>query len=143
MTLGEIEVSAIVSEVDTRDKRRVNHMDPETRTIHLKLEAWGAWAKDTEIRAYPAVSYLGRWIEQGIDGAVQQGKPPISMPDEIALVDAAVSRLGNIDKRAVQLYYIKWQPIDTLAKLMRMRPRQYQNVLRRARWRLAAYMGVL
>lgn len=127
----------------TRDKRRMNHMDPETKVVHARLEAWGAWAKESELRAYPSATYLARWIEQGIDGAAQQGKPPIAMPDEIASVDAAVSRLGAIDKRAVQLYYIKWQPIENLARMMHMRSRQYQNVLRRARWRLAAYMDLL
>ena len=128
---------------ETRDKRRVNHMDPETRLVHGRLEQWGAWAKDSEIRAYPSVTYLARWIEQGIDGAAQQGKPPIAMPDEIAAVDAAVCRLNDIDKRAVRLYYIKWQPIDVLARQMGMRSRQYQNVLRRARWRLGLFLGLL
>jgi hypothetical protein len=128
---------------DTRDKRRVNHMDPETRLVHSKLEVWGAWAKDSDIRAYPSVTYLARWMEQGIHGAAQQGKPPVSMPDEIAAVDAAVCRLNAIDKQAVQLYYIKWAPVELHARRMRMRPRQFQNVLRRARWRLALFLDLL
>jgi DNA-directed RNA polymerase specialized sigma24 family protein len=132
-----------VSEAESRDKRRVNHMDPETKVVHAKLEAWGAWAKDSEIRAYPSVSYLARWIEQGIHGASQQGRPPVSMPDEIAAIDAAVSRLNAVDKKAVQLYYLKWQPIEGHARTMHMRVRQYQNVLRRARWRLALFLNLL
>ena len=133
----------VVSEAESRDKRRVNHMDPETRLVHSRLEAWGAWAKDAEVRAWPAVTLLGRMIDQQAAGAAQQGRPPIAMPDEIARTDAAVCRLNAIDKRAIQLYYIKWQPIESLAGKMEMRPRQYQNVLRRARWRLALFLGLL
>lgn len=128
---------------ETRDKRRVNHMDPETKIVHAKLEAWGAWAKDSEVRAYPATNYLYRWAKEGIHGASQEGRPPVSMPDEIAAVDAAVSRLNAIDKRAVQLYYIRWQPLENHARTMHMRVRQYQNVLRRARWRLALFLDLL
>lgn len=128
---------------ETRDRRRVNHMDPETKIVHEKLEAWGAWAKDSEIRAYPAATYLHRWAKEGIHGASQQGRPPVAMPDEIAAVDAAVCRLNATDRKAVQLYYIKWQPIESLSRLMQMRPRQYQNVLRRARWRLALFLDLL
>lgn len=128
----------IVEEVD---RRRVNHMDPETKLVHARLEAWGSWAKDAELRAWPAVSLLGRMVDQQT-GAAQSGKPPISMPDEIAATDAAVCRLCDIDKRAVHLYYVRWQPIEVLAKRMRMRSRQFQNVLRRARWRLAIHLKI-
>jgi hypothetical protein len=64
-----------VSEVESRDKRRVNHMDPETRIVHARLEAWGAWAKDAEIRAWPASTLLGRMIDQQAVGAAQSGRP--------------------------------------------------------------------
>lgn len=127
----------------TRDKRRMNHMDPETRVVHSRLEAWGAWAKDAEVRAWPASTLLARMIDQQAAGAAQGSKPPISMPDQIAATDAAVCKLNAIDKRAVQIYYLKWQPVESLARMMHMRPRQYQNVLRRARWRLALWLDVL
>lgn len=138
-------MAAVAEEVmyETRDKRRVNHMDPETKVVHSRLEAWGAWAKDSEIRTWPAVTLLGRMIDQQATGAAQSNRPPVAMPDEIAAIDAAVCKLNAIDKRAVQLYYIKWQPIENLARMMHMRPRQYQNVLRRARWRLGLFLGLV
>jgi hypothetical protein len=119
---------------------RANRMDPETKVVHGRLEEWGKWAKDTEIRAWPAVTYLGRWAEQGIDGAAQQGKPPIAMPDSVAVVDAAVCRLGDIDKAIIKTYYLKWEPIEVMARRHRMRVRQFQNVLRRARWRILGFI---
>lgn len=127
---------------ETRDKRCVNHMDPETKIVHGRLEAWGAWAKDAELRAWPVRTLLGRMIDHQAIGAAQS-RPPISMPDEVAKTDAAVCRLNPIDKKAVQLYYLKWQPIEGHARAMHMRVRQYQNVLRRARWRLALYLNLL
>jgi DNA-directed RNA polymerase specialized sigma24 family protein len=134
---------AVTNELQSRDARRVNHMDPETKIVHGMLEAWGAWAKDSEIRAYPAATYLHRWAKEGIHGASQEGRPPVSMPDEIAAVDAAVCRLNATDKKAVQIYYIKWQSAEVSARAMHMRVRQYQNVLRRARWRLALFLNLL
>jgi hypothetical protein len=129
---------AIVSEgIKARDKRVLNHMDPETKVIHGRLEAWGLWAKDAEIRAWPSATITERM--RGGRSTV----PPIAMPDEIAAIDAAVCRLNAIDKRAVQLYYIKWAPVEIHARAMNMRARQFQNVVRRARWRLAAMLGVL
>jgi hypothetical protein len=127
----------------SRDLRRVNHMDPETRIVHARLEAWGAWAKDAEVRAWPSITLLGRMIDQQACGAAQSGRPPISMPDEVAKTDAAVCKLNAIDKQAVQLYYIKWAPIEVHARKMQMRPRQFQNVLRRARWRLSLFLNLI
>jgi hypothetical protein len=131
------------AEQATRDKRVMSHMDPDTKAVHSRLEAWGAWAKDGEIRAWPASTILGRMIDQQATGASQSGRPPISMPDDIAAVDAAVCALNDIDKRAIRIYYLKWAPIEVHARLMHMRVRQFQNVLRRARWRLALRLDLL
>jgi DNA-directed RNA polymerase specialized sigma24 family protein len=133
----------VMMDAQTRDKRVLNHMDPDTKAVHARLESWGAWARDGEIRAWPVATMLARVIEQGTAGAAQGGRPPVAMPDEIAAVDAAVCTLTSIDKQAINLYYIKWAPIESHARKMHMRPRQFQNVLRRARWRLAARLKLL
>lgn len=124
-----------------RDSRCMNHMDPETKLVHARLEAWGRWSRDAEVRPFPRVTLLGRVIEQGASGASQAGRPPIDMPDDIARVDAAVARLGAIDKRVVQTYYLRWEPIEVMARRNKMRVRQFQNVLRRARWRIGGYLA--
>lgn len=119
---------------------RTNRMDPDTKLVHVRLEEWGRWAKDSEIRAWPAITLLGRVIEQGGVAAGQSGKPPVSMPEGVAIVDAAVSRLGAIDRGVIQTYYLRWEPIESMAKRHHMRIRQFQNVLRRARWRILGYL---
>lgn len=111
-------------------------MDPDTRAVHIRLTVWGEWAKQCAENGWPPITLLGRMIKQGPNGASQTGKPPISMPDEIAETDAAVAKLCEIDKRAIVGYYTKWEPIEALARRLHMRTQQIHNVLRRARWRL-------
>lgn len=108
--------------------------------VHMRLEAWGKWAHENT-GAWPPQTLLGRMIEQGPMGAAQAGKPPISMPAEIAATDAAVARLGMIDRRALTDYYTRWEPLEVLARRASMRTRQLQRVLQRARWRVAVILG--
>jgi hypothetical protein len=79
-------------------------------------------------------------IEQGPRGASQQGRPPVEIPEAIAVVDAAVCRLGAVDRRVIQIYYLHWEPIEVMARRSDMRVRQFQNILRRARWRILGYI---
>jgi len=123
--------------------RTMNHMDPETRATHARLEAWGKWARDSGIQAWPKRTMLGRMIEEGPSGASQQGKPPIAMPRDVADVDAAVGHLGAIDKQVIQTYYLRWEPKEVMARRNSMRVRQFDNVLRRARWRITGYLAAL
>lgn len=129
-----IDMSIRISDV------RANRMDPDTKLVHSRLEEWGRWAKDSELRAWPALTLLGRVAEQGGYAASQQGRPPVSMPQSIAVVDAAVGRLGAIDRRVIQTYYLHWEPIEVMAARHHMRVRQFQNVLRRARWRILGFI---
>jgi hypothetical protein len=130
---------AAVAEVVVRDVR-ANRMDTDTRMVHERLEQWGRWAKDSEARAWPESTMLARVIEQGANGASQQGKPPVQIPEAVAIVDSAVSRLGAIDRGVIQTYYLRWEPIEVMANRHKMRVRQFQNVLRRARWRILGYI---
>jgi hypothetical protein len=121
-----------------RDPRHLNHMDPDTKAMHLLLEAWGKWAKGPGIAGYPRCSPTERAARYGKLGIPQEsnykGEPEI--PENIARVDAAIARLGEIDRRAIVSYYTHWEPVESLARKCSMRIRQFQNVLRRARWRL-------
>ena len=115
--------------------RRMNRMDSDTHMVHLRLEAWGRWAHEHS-QAWPAVTLLGRIADQGANGASQTTKPPICMPEPIAQIDAAVAKLGAIDQRVIVTYYTRWQPLEVMAKQHHVRVSQFQNILRRARWRL-------
>lgn len=121
----------------------MNHMDPDTKLVHARLEEWGNWSKGEEVRAWPATTPMGRMIEEGPHGAGQQSKPPIFMPDHIFHVDQAVAKLGDIDKRAVKHFYQHWEPLQVMARRMKMRERKFQNVLRRARWRIIGFLSAI
>jgi len=121
--------------------RTSNRMDQESRAIHDLLEQWGKWALDSTLRAYPPITLLGRMIKYGPRGAAESGPPPVAMPSHIAAVDAAVAKLGEIDRKAIKAYYTREQPTEACAKDCHMRVRQFQNVLRRARWRVAIFIS--
>jgi hypothetical protein len=138
---------AAVAEVLMRDKRSMNHMDPETKLIHMRLEEWARWAKDIGIAGYPRQSQTERAALYGPLGLPQEPlhKPEPMMPDHVARVDSAICRLCDIDRRAIRLYYTAWEPVEVLARKIgrHMRGRQFQNVVRRARWRLAGFLDAM
>lgn len=125
-----------------RDRRTMNNMDPETKATHIELERWGLETREA-LNGYPPVTLLGRLIEQGANGASQTGRPPVALSDEAARVDSCVARLCQIDQRVLRFYYQAQLSMYELSRKMSMRERQAQNVLRRARWRLQAYMAVV
>lgn len=121
------------------DGRALSRMEPHSREVHLRLEAWGRWAHEGN-GAWPSITPIGRMMEYGPLGAAQPGKPPITMPEEIAVTDAAVARLCVIDRRAIVAYYTREEPIEACAKRIRMSVRHFQRVLWRARHRLAGHL---
>jgi|GEM_PF-1260625 len=131
----------VTAAVTVRDKRTMNHMDPETKEAHLRLEEWGRETRDAS-NGYPSTTLLGRLIEQGPMGAGQSGKPPVSLSESASRADACVAKLCQIDQRVLRYYYQHWVGVEEVAKFMRMRVRQAQNVLRRARWRFMAHLAV-
>lgn len=127
--------------------RSMNHMDPDTKVVHARLEEWARWAKDLGIAGYPSQSLTEKAAQYGKLGIPQQSNiraEPL-MPDAIAAVDAAICRLGEVDRKAIRLYYLNWDTPENLARRMdrEMKWRQYLNVVRRARWRIAAYLDAV
>lgn len=119
----------------------LNHMDPDTKIVHMRLEVWGKLCAD-RLTGYPRSTLLGRVIEFGMAGASQLGKGVEPIPDEVAETDAAIAKLNWTDRRAVSAYYTRNEPVEACAGRCHMRVRQFQNVLRRARWRLAIILRV-
>ncbi len=137
------DVIELESTAHVPDTRRINHMDSDTKAVHYELERWGRWARDAGIRAWPQVTLLGRIIEEGLHGARSTGAPPVSMPSEVERVDKAVAHLGEVDRRVIRKYYLEWAPPEVMAKSLKMRRREFDNVLRRARYRVQGYIAAL
>ena len=134
--------AAEVVTMQIRSPRTMNHMDPDTKEVHARLEEWARWAKDLGIAGYPRQSLTEKAATYGKLGIPQEPlhKPEVVMPDRVAVVDAAICRLGDIDRSVVRAYYLNWEPTSTIARRLKMRERQFQNVLRRARWRIVGFL---
>lgn len=126
---------------DSAPREHMNHMNSETRMVHARLERWGKWAREN-LHGWPPATLLGRVIEQGLSGASQSGRPPISMPADIADTDAAVARLGAIDKGVIVEYYTRWAPPEMIWKRCRgiRSLSNFRAVLKRSRWRIGAFL---
>jgi hypothetical protein len=133
--------------VSERDRRSMNHMDPDTKVVHARLEEWAKWAKDMGIAGYPRQSITEKAAQYGKLGIPQESnfRTEPMMPDHVARVDAAICRLGAVDKKAIKLYYTSWDVAENLARKMdrSMRRAQFLNVVRRARWRIASYLDAI
>lgn len=138
-------MSALAEVIMQRSPRSMNHMDPDTKEVHARLEEWARWAKDLGVAGYPRQSLTEKAAKYGKLGIPQESlhKPEPMMPDRVAVVDAAISKLGEIDRGVVRLYYLKWEPTMVMARRMKMRARQFENVLRRARWRIMGYLDAV
>ena len=125
--------------------RAMNRMDEETKLVHLRLEEWAKWARDPGIAGFPHQSITEKAAKYGKLGIPQEPlhKPEPMMPESVAVVDAAVSRLGEIDRRVIRAYYLHWEPVEVMARRCGMRVRQFQNVLRRARWRIGGFLDAM
>ena len=131
-------MAAAAAEISV-DKRASNHMSGEMKLVHLRLEAWGKWARD-RIAPWPERTVRGRLIDEG-PGAGHAAPGVAEIPEPIAETDRAVAHLGDIDRRIVRTYYVEWAPLEQLARRAKMSPRQFQNVLNRARWRILGYLS--
>lgn len=120
-----------------RTGRAMSHMAPEVKIVHARLEAWGKWAHEV-LRPWPERTWLGKLCDGELGRS--ENRAPVTMPDHVAAVDAAVSSLGEIDRQVIKAYYCHSDPIELMARRCRMREAQFKNVLKRARWRLIGYL---
>jgi hypothetical protein len=130
------------------DRRVMNNMDVETKAVHLRLEAWARWSKtNPELREFPEVSLMKKMEEYGPEGvAAIMGRGPQAsptMPEAIEEIERAVSRLGEIDRKVLTAYYLTWQPVEALSRKLKMREREFMNVLRRSRFRVRCYVEAM
>lgn len=120
-----------------RSGRAMSHMAPDIKAAHARLEAWGKWAHET-LRPWPERTVLGKLCDGELGRT--ENRAPVSMPDHIAVIDAAVSSLGAIDRQVIKAYYCYADPVELMARRCKMRVPQFKNVLKRARWRIVGYL---
>lgn len=140
-------MAAVMNDVidDSGRRKSMNHMDPETKVVHARLEEWARWAKDSGIAGYPRQSLTEKAAQYGKLGIPQESnfKHEAVMPDRVAAIDAAICRLGDLDRQVVKTYYLRWEAVSVMAWRLRMRERKFQHILQRARWRIMGYIDAV
>jgi len=99
-----------------RDPRAMNRMDPATKFIHSLLEQWGKEVRERDAGSLPPNTLLGRVIEQGPSGAIQAGRPPVSLSLQSEHIEACWLKLWKKGQRCIKRYYTNWAPMEVMAK---------------------------
>lgn len=124
-----------------RDGRITNAMTPDVQRVHFALVDWSKLALGPDGRAWPAATMLARVIEQGINGAGQVGPEKIEWPQAVKNTERAVNSLGQIDQRVIKTFYGSNNPKEVMARdAGHMRVKEFDNVLKRARWRILGFL---
>lgn len=106
--------------------------------VDAALEAWARWGRGT-VNGWPMRTLLARVIEQGFTGAAQQGAP-VEMSEAVQLVEKAVLRLREIERKVIVKHYVNWQAVEVSARSLGMSPGRFRTVLHRARRSVRDYM---
>lgn len=125
---------------DEPSKRSLNHMAPDVKLVHIRLEVWGRWAKDRAPGDWPERTILARLMEEG-PGAGQITSKVVEIPEGIAETDWAVAHLKNPERLVIKTFYTQWSPVEVMCRKTRLRPRQFKAVLQRARWQLVGWFS--
>lgn len=125
--------------VQTIDRRALNHMAPDVRLVHMRLEAWAHWAKDSTPGDWPKRTILGRLIDEG-PGASHGTATVSDIPEAIAETDRAVAHLPPEDRKVIREFYLSWAPRELIARRLRLTPRRFDAILNRARWRICGFL---
>jgi hypothetical protein len=114
-------------------------VEPELLAVDERLLQWGRWARNDGVPGdYPRSTMLARVMEQGPMGAAQQGRSPTTIPELIALVDAAVAKLVYRQRCVVFVRYVYFagMPAEIQRAKLGLSEYRWKVALRDSRWRV-------
>jgi DNA-directed RNA polymerase specialized sigma24 family protein len=111
----------------------------ELAHVDALLEQWARWGKQGSGLGFPAITLLGKVMEQGFAGAAQPGPVP-EMDETVQITERAVLRLKEIRRRVIVKHYLYWQPIEVSARYCHMSPGRFRTILHDARRQIADYV---
>jgi hypothetical protein len=128
--------------ISERDRRAMNNMAPETRSIHIRLDEWSVWVRRAlTVLGWPTESYYHKWALLKI--APHPGFDA-EMPERPANVDKAVATLCEIDKSVIWRYYCQFRPVQIWRGLHGIDSQStFDRVLKRGRDRTAGALAVI
>lgn len=109
---------------------------PSTREeVDAALEAWARWAKSAlrEV-GWTSVNILAKVIKFGVCGAANHAGIKLVEVDELCeLVDKALLRLSEDERRVVMVSYFYYQPTEASAKQCHLSVGNFRLLLHKAR----------
>ena len=124
------------------DPRAENAMCADIRGVHSRLMEWAKWSRESAPNDWPRSTLLGRFSEQGT-AIFSHGHRSNEMPLQVAEVERAVIHLTGKDRKAIERYYLHWEPKEVRARACGLTVRAFETVLNRARWRIAGYLSAI
>lgn len=109
--------------------------------VDAALEAWARWGRSgLSGIGWPAWTLLARVIAQGFTGAAQHGGRSFEIDEAMEMVERAVLRLTEIERKAVCKHYLYSQSHEVSADYCRITYGHFRVVLNRARRRIRDYL---
>jgi hypothetical protein len=112
-------------------------MSRELRDVDGYIRQWAAWSMHGAANiGWPSTSLTARmleWRELGIrpDPVGTNVPEPAA---QVVIVDRAVAKLPLLQRRAILVYYLRSEPREVQARLLKVHQGQLDRLLERARW---------
>lgn len=105
------------------------------------LEAWARWGRSLLAGiGWPVWTLLARVMEQGFTGAAQKGAHVFEVDEAMEMVEQAVLRLSEIERRVITKHYLFWQPPEVSARYCGVSYAHFRVILNRARRSVRDYL---
>jgi DNA-directed RNA polymerase specialized sigma24 family protein len=105
------------------------------------LEAWARWGRSLLAGiGWPVWTLLARVMEQGFTGAAQRGAHVFEVDEAMEMVERAVLRLSEIERRVIVKHYLFWQPPEVSARYVGVSYAHFRVILNRARRSVRDYL---
>lgn len=114
----------------------LRRLDQSLHDVEVRLWAWADWARHNgENIGWPGTSVAWRLAHiHEIGASIVATCPTVEIPEPIADVDEAVSKLDPILKAIVMVHYFSSDPIEVKARRVKRNQSVYSRLLDNARW---------
>jgi predicted DNA-binding protein (UPF0251 family) len=129
---------------NTQDGRHHPKLADGFAEADAALEAWARWARSALAGlSWPAVTLIGRVMDFGVTVTASRGGSahPVEVDELCELVERAIMRLREVERRVVVMHYLNWQPMETAARRCHMSSGRFRTLLHRARRSVADYLN--
>jgi hypothetical protein len=112
------------------------NISPVLAQVDNKIHAWAVWArKHRENVGWPTTSPAWRMMEQNRIGVrIEPQHIPIHIPEDIARIDAVISRLPPKLQRVIHAQYFITGPVEAKARAAKVGLARFRQLLESTRW---------